>query len=163
MYIIKTAWLLCTLSKKVVLCSCSQKYNYSILVSSGSRCIFYIQSFSKNLTYIQFTDALDLGKVLWNGRYTSNTFFVSVFKTLFFRQLCDIFQRFSQLFLYISFRNPYISDSSVTLSGCCSSGLCIEHLELPGSVSDTLRPQGKDPWKKIYFLFVHFDPFTFFF
>ena len=30
---------------------------------------FYILSVSKNLTDIQFKDALDLGKVLWNGRY----------------------------------------------------------------------------------------------
>ena len=30
---------------------------------------FYVQSVSQNLTEIHFTNALDLGKVLWNGRY----------------------------------------------------------------------------------------------
>ena len=29
----------------------------------------YVQSISQNLTDIQFTNALDVGKVLWNGRY----------------------------------------------------------------------------------------------
>ena len=32
-------------------------------------CLTYVQSVSLNLTEIQFTNALDLGMVLWIGRY----------------------------------------------------------------------------------------------
>ena len=72
-----------------------------IFVPQLSMSLFIIQSFSQNLTEIQFTNALDLGKVLWNGRYLSK--YVKMSLSIYLAIHLSLF-----VYMYGTFFYPYI-------------------------------------------------------
>ena len=90
-----------------------------IFVPQLSMSLFIIQSVSQNLTEIQFTNALDLGKVLWNGRYLSKyvkmslSIYLAIHLSLFVYVRNFFLSLYIYVFLYIYLSLTFCKSVSV--------------------------------------------------